>query len=121
MQNVEIKSHVDRRLELWKYKDMEDLLNQTKTIQKELPQRQKPQKTEKKSKIFAALVLEENVNVVTWLLDDDTSSGVLSFSADVVKSLRQKHPNAKSSNDTVTLHGAFSNVNKIIFDGVCKT
>ena len=41
---------------------MEDLLNETRTIQKRLPQRQKPQVTEEKAKIFAKLVLEEKVN-----------------------------------------------------------
>ena len=35
----EIKSHVGRRLYLWKNKDVEGILNETRTIQKRLPQR----------------------------------------------------------------------------------
>ena len=42
----EIQSHVERRLNLWQNKNVEDLLNETITIQKRLPQQQKPQTTE---------------------------------------------------------------------------
>ena len=34
----EIKSHVERRSNLWKNMDVEGLLNETRTIQKSLPQ-----------------------------------------------------------------------------------
>ena len=34
------------------------------------------------------------------------------------KTLRQKHPDAKPSNDTMMLHGPFIHVNEIIFDGI---
>ena len=54
----EIKFHFERRLNHWKNKDVEGLLNETRTIQKRLPQRQKPQSTEEKAKIFAKIVLE---------------------------------------------------------------
>ena len=43
-----IKFHVGRRLDLWKNKDMEGLVNETRTIQKRLPQRQKSQTTGEK-------------------------------------------------------------------------
>ena len=58
------------------------------------------------------------MNAAIRLLDDDTSSGVLPRAADVIRTLRQKHPDAKPSNDTVVLHGPFSHVNEKIFDGI---
>ena len=58
------------------------------------------------------------VNAAIRILDDDTSSGVLPFSANVIKNLRQKHRDAKPLNDTMMLHGPFNHVNEIIFDGV---
>ena len=97
---------------------MEGLLNETRAIQKRLPQQQKPETTEEKPKIFAKFVLEGKVNAAIRLPDDDTSSGVLPLSADVIKTLRQKHPNAKPSNDTMMLHGPCSYGNETIFDGV---
>ena len=97
---------------------MEGLLNETRTIQKRLLQRQKPQSTEEEAKIFAKLVLEGKVNSAIRLLDDDTSSGVLLLSADVIKTSRQKQPDAKPLNDTMMLHGSFNHVNRIIFDGI---
>ena len=84
----EIKSHVEKRLNHWKNKDVEGLLNEPRTIQKKLPQRQKPQSTKEKAKIFAKLVLQGKVNAAIRLRDDDTSSGVLPLSADVIKTLR---------------------------------
>ena len=85
---------------------------------KRFPQRQKPQATEEKAKTFAKLVLEGKVNAAIQLLDDDTSSGVLPLSANVIKALLQKHPDAKPSNDTMMLHGSFNNINEIIFDKI---
>ena len=114
----EIKSHVERRLNIWKNKDVECLLNETRTIQKRFPPQQKPQTTEEKAKVFAKIVLEEKVNAAIRLPDDDTSSGVLPLSVDVIKTLRQKRPDAKPSNDTMMLHGPFNHVNEIIFDGI---
>ena len=91
----DIKSYVERRLNLWKNKDVEGLLIERRMTQKSLPQQQKPQTTEEKAKIFAKLVLEGKVNAAIRLLDDDISSGVLPLSADVIKALCQKHPDAK--------------------------
>ena len=81
---LEIKSHVERRLNHWKNKDVEGLLNETRTTQKRLLLRQKPQSTVEKAKIFAKLVLKGKANAAIRLLDDDTSSGVLPLSADVI-------------------------------------
>ena len=94
------------------------LLNETRTIQKRLPQQQKPQSTEEKAKIFDKLVLEGKVNAAFRLLDADTSNGALPLSADVIRTLRQKHPDAKPSIDIMMLHGPFNHVNEIIFDGI---
>ena len=80
---------------------------------KSLPQRQKPSLN-----ICRKLVLEGNVNAAIRLLDDDTSSGVLPLSADMIKTLRQKHPDAKPSNVTTMLHRPFNHVNEIIFDRI---
>ena len=78
----------------------------------------KTTKKEEKAKIFAKLVLKGKVNAAIRLLDDDTSSRIFPLSANVIKTLRSKHPDAKPSNDTMMLHGLFSHVNEMIFDGV---
>ena len=39
------------------------------------------------------------------------------LSANAIKTLRQKYPDAKPSNDTMMLHGPFNYVNEKIFDG----
>ena len=113
-----IKSHIERRLNHWKNKDVEGLLNETRTIQKRLSHRQKPQSTEEKARIFAKLVLEGKVNAAIRVLNDDTSSGVLPLLDDVKKTIRQKHPDAKTSNDTMILHGPFNHVNETRFNGI---
>ena len=97
---------------------MEDLLNETITIQKRLPQQQKPQTTEQKPKRFAKLVLEGKIKATIWLLDGNTSSGGLLVSADAIKTLRQKHLDAKPLNHTMMLYGLLNDVNEVIFDRV---
>ena len=114
----EIQSHVERRLNLWQNKNVEDLLNETITIQKRLPQQQKPQTTEQKPKRFAKLVLEGKIKATIWLLDGNTSSGGLLVSADAIKTLRQKHLDAKPLNHTMMLYGLLNDVNEVIFDRV---
>ena len=114
----EIKSHVERWLNFHNNKHVEGLMNETRTIQKRLPQRQKLQTTEEKAKIFAKLVLKGKANPAIPLLNDDNSSGFLPLSADVIKTLHQKHANAKPSSNTMILHRPFNHVNEIIFDGV---
>ena len=115
---LDIKSHVERRLELWKIKDVEGLLNEARSIQKMLSQQQKPQTTEGKVKIFAKLVLEGKINGAIRPLDDDTSYGVLPLLANGIKTLCQKYPDARLSNNSMMLHGPFIHVKKIIFDEV---
>ena len=110
----EVKSHVERRLNFWKNKDEKGLLNETRTIQKRIPQLQKLQTTEDKAKIFAKLVLKGNVNAAIQLLDDDNSSGILPLSAHVIKTLRQNQLHARPSNDTMMLHEPFAHVTEII-------
>ena len=83
---------------------MEGLLNETRKIKKKLAQQRKSQKVKVEANIYAELVLEGKVNAAVRLLNDDTSSGVLPLSADVIKALRQKHPDAKPSNDNMMFH-----------------
>ena len=87
---LEIKSHVERRLNLSENKDVEGLLNETRMIQKRLTQQQKPQTIEEKAEIFAELVLEGKTAI--RFLDDDTSKGVLLLLADVIKTFMSKAP-----------------------------
>ena len=36
----------------------------------------------------------------------------------MIEALLQNHTNAEPSNDTMMLHGSFSHINNVIFDGV---
>ena len=112
----EIKSHVERRSNLWKNMDVEGLLNETRTIQKSLPQWQKPQTTEEKAKIFTCSWRKGKCSNSTsgWWYQE------WSFAAfsQRDKNFHQKHPDTKPSNDTMMFHGPFNHINEIIFDGI---
>ena len=113
----EVKSHTEMRLNLWKNKDVESLLNETRMIQERLPQWQKQQAAEEKAKRYAWLVLEGKWNAAIQRLVDDYSSGVLRLSVDMIKTFCQNKADGKPSNDTM-LHGSFNHAIKIIFDAV---
>lgn len=59
----EIKKHLERRIELWKKRDIDALLDEAKTIQKKLPRNLSKQKnTEELARRFAYLILEGKIN-----------------------------------------------------------
>ena len=47
-----------------------------------------------KARIFAKLVMEGQINSALRYLSEDDSGGVLSLTDDVVRQLREKHPDA---------------------------
>ena len=68
----EIKNHVRRRLEKWKNRDIDSLVEEIVTLQKRLQETQRKSiAPENISKRFARLLLEGKVNPAIHLLDEN--------------------------------------------------
>ena len=50
-----------------------------------------------KSKVFAKLIMEGQINAALRFLNESTSGGVLSLTDDVMNQLREKHPDPQSA------------------------
>ena len=50
-----------------------------------------------KSKVFAKLIMEGQINAALRFLNESTSGGVLSLTDDVMKQLKEKHPDPQSA------------------------
>lgn len=115
--NSEMKQHIERRIDLWKKNEIELLVDECITIQNRLPNRQKPLSIEELSKRFAKLMLQGKVNPALRLLDENTK-GVLTLSDDVMKILREKHPDGCPINENMLLHGPQKLVTPVIYDEI---
>lgn len=50
-----------------------------------------------KSKVFAKLIMEGQINAALRYVNESTSGGVLSLTDDVMKHLKEKHPDPQSA------------------------
>ena len=65
----------------------------------------KPRNFEDLSKVFSKLLLQGKLTAAMKLLDNETSSGLLDLSPDVLQRLQDKHPEAADIAEESLLHG----------------
>lgn len=88
------KDHVDalsKRLVLWKEGEIHKLLREGRLIQGRIG-KSKMSDPPNKSKIFAKLVLEGQINAALRFVSETSSGGVLGLTDDVMAQLKEKHP-----------------------------
>ena len=96
-QRSKAKEHqecLEKRLTLWRNGEIESLLREGRMIQRRLLKSNKNDPPNK-ARIFAKLVMEGQINSALRYLSKDDSGGVLLLTDDVVRQLREKHPDAQ--------------------------
>ena len=96
---------IERRLALWKQGDLNLLLKEVRFFQGKFVNSKKPRKVEDVSKAFSKLVLQGKLKAAMKLLDNESSSGLLDLSPDVLQGLQDKHPEAADIAEESLLHG----------------
>ena len=89
------KDHQDflsKRLALWKEGEISKLLREGRMLQGRIGKLKTFDQPEK-SKIFAKLVLEGQINSALRFLSETSTGGVLELTDDVMAQLKEKHPN----------------------------
>ena len=115
----EVKKHLERRLEMWKNRNIDELLNASLTIQDRLPKNfSKPKDTEDLARRFAKLMLQGKVNPAIRLLDEGSNGGILPLTEDTMQCLQQKHPRGNAKNEMMLLQGPLKKINSIIYDNI---
>ena len=116
--HAENKRHLERRLQLWKDAQIEELLMETSAIQRRLADNNKRNmNNEEVARRFSKLMMQGKVNPAIRLLNEE-STGVLDLTDETMQGLLQKHPPASPINDDMILQGPSFPVNSIIYDNI---
>ena len=89
------KDHQDalaKRLILWREGEISKLLRECRIIQRRIG-KLKGSASPDKTKVFAKLVLEGQINAALRFVSESSSGGVLPLTDDVMAQLKEKHPN----------------------------
>ena len=71
-----------------------------------------------KARIFAKLVMEGQINSALRYLSEDDSGGVLPLTDDVVRQLREKHPDAQRAKLGSLLFGPVEDIPDSVYQGI---
>ena len=113
------KDHVkalERRLELWRKGEIISLMREAETLQSRLPKPTDKRDIASISKRFKNLMENGNVNGAIKLLTDNMAGGILSLNDETIETLRQKHPEARETNEDVIMQGPTPTVDPIVYD-----
>ena len=116
----EFGQHLARRLELWKAGRIKELLEEARTIQSRLPERDYSagMTAEKINRRFAALISKGDIHAAINLITEHGKGGVLALTPEVREALKAKHPPAQRADPEVLLSGDPPTVHPILFEGL---
>ena len=106
-----------KRLALWKEGVIESLQCEGLSIQKRIL-KTKRAKPPDKAKIFAKLVMQGQINSPLRYLSDDDCGGVLPLTDDVMRQLREKHPEAQGAKLGSILFGPVEEVHDSLYQQI---
>ena len=105
---------LEKRLLLWSRGEIECLLREGHAIQRRLTMSSRKDPPSK-AKIFAKLVMEGQINSALCYLSEKESGGVLTLTYNVMKQLRNKHPEAQEAKLGMLLFGPVQDTPDIIY------
>ena len=89
----EHSTHLERRLNLWEKGDINSLVIEGRTIQRQLEKRATTvYEANAEARTFAKLMMEGKVKEALRILAQDSNGGVLPMSNEVLEALKKKHP-----------------------------
>ena len=119
-QRSKAKGHqecLEKRLALWRNGEIESLLREGRIIQRHLSKSNKNDPPNK-ARIFAKLVTEGQINSALWYLSENDSGGVLPLINDVVRQLKEKHPDAQRAKLGSLLFGPVEDIPDSVYQGI---
>jgi hypothetical protein len=110
-------SLLKKRLLLWQNRDIDELMKEAKTIQRQLSKSSR-KKTEDCARTFSRFMFEGKVNAAIRLLCDNENKGVLTLSDEILKVLQSKHPQPAEIEEDTLLHGPIEDVHESFFSKI---
>ena len=115
---VENKTHLARRLEVWKERKANEVLHEGMTIQSRKKMYNKTTVSEEElSRKFSRLMMEGKLNAAIRLLEG-SSPTVLPLTDYTMHCPQTKHPTAHVKFDNMLLQGFVNLVDKVIYDDI---
>ena len=102
---------------LWRNGEIESLLREGRMIQRRLSKSNKNDPPNK-ARIFAKLVMEGQINSTLRYLSEDDSGGVLPLTEDVVRQLKEKHPDAQRAKLGSLLFWPVEDIPDSVYQGI---
>ena len=106
-----------KRLDLWNQGNLQQLVNESRTIQNRLPTNREKTKEEIQS-LFSKYMMEGKVNAAIRLLSDEGSKGVLHLSDEILEELKLKHPIAEKPAVAALLQGPIESTHSVIYENI---
>lgn len=118
---VEHKSHLSRRLALWRAGNLDELVRECEGIQKRLRASKKPDQNHT-HKVFSRLMLEGKVNAaMKWLTSKSCANGSpVELNDETIRQLKLKHPDPKPADDDCLLQGPICHEDSVRFDNLSE-
>ena len=107
-----------RRMDLWENGDIQELMEESETIQRNLKSLGGKKSIEEISKQFIEKMSQGNVNGAIKLLTNKMENGILPLNEETLKMLRQKHPEPKDAPQDVLLNDEVPSVHSIRFEKI---
>ena len=109
---------MERRLDLWKNGEFEELLFEGETIQQLLTSVQKPSIIAEISRNFKQLMQRGNFNAALNLLKNLMSYDILPLDQKTISQLVLKHPQKSCSSKDILINGPIEKVHPVQFESI---
>ena len=109
---------LERRFEIWKEGNINELYEEGKTIQDRLKSDGSPNNIVKISKKFKLQMQKGKVNGALKILTNNMRGSILPVTDETLQLLELKHPDAKDTSQQALLQGPIQNMHPIVFDDI---
>ena len=115
---AENKKHLARRLQLWKDRNIKDLLLESITINSRKASNAGTINEVDLSRRFSQLMMEGKINPALRLLEQGAFSKILPLTDETMQCLHQKHPIASPIYEEKLLQGPIKYISPVIYDNI---
>ena len=112
-------TYLQKRMELWENGRFDDLMQEARSIQKQLVKsNMKQNNLEHLSKSFAKLMLQGKVHSALRLLDDEGASQIINLTEQTISELKKLHPEANPAKEDALMTGEVPYFDPVRFNNI---